>query len=361
MEKFIKGIFVTVMSLCLLVNIVFFFSLFGRTQKVTENTYYVGTLSQADSEEEKYIFNVVYYANRDNSGIELFEIQCNGYTDYTMSDVYSYGYQVVNNSESEGISYSQIVDHKDNFFFFKDETTIYNECNGYEYFYNTSNGTSFEATANMEDGLFKFDIDGEVYAFEFLGKVKTAENWHSVTHTVNDFELFASLMFDVVKSLNECSNMTSTAVQIKDIFKVYKVDSSGVFTELPDTTYESKFINFNFTVYDKGATNYTQSMFGAIEHNTKFSLDGITENSAYFADQYYFTVDERDFDIEYNFETASATVKLKNSTIEYLKSFNNLVINVDFNTANLDYPYFSYHLAQNWNGGIAHNEVKGVI
>ena len=73
--------------------------------KYIDNTFYVDEITLADESDKTNVIEVKYFANDNNNGLEMFEINFNQFMDEDRNAFYSQGMQFVANTEADNIDF----------------------------------------------------------------------------------------------------------------------------------------------------------------------------------------------------------------------------------------------------------------
>ena len=222
-----------------------------------------------------FTFVVNYYSNSDNSGVELYEIKVNYYTDYQLQDIYSLGLQIVNPSEME---FTISMD--------KMETTIFPWVNDNYYhsyhvkygsaqkaYFNTDDGVSFKATTtfNERNVPYIIRIDGKPYSFDFNKQNTYLYNtsiWGKKTY-VNYTSNFDYFLYKVYKATTDITDGTGVyknmKLELDDVFNMYEYNKlTGKFDILSTFGYDVSYVSFKVNYYETGAKRHEHSLFNQI-------------------------------------------------------------------------------------------------
>lgn len=244
-----------------------------------------GTISKnenADPDDERFVLEFVYYANKDNSGAEMLEFKLNCFSGINADYIYGYGVQIVNPSqmaiESKPNSSRNYTEHSGlmymtNHYYF--DISV-NYCSSIVSYYNTDDFVSYSATTSIADEAHPYivDIDGKLYSFDFnYDNVQLHSSTFigaSYYHFVSTFDYFLCKSYNAIKNLHNNDDSSTQGVyknltfEYADVFNFY-AENNGRFDELTDFTYSSNFMDCKVTYVDRGAGVHTDSMFGVIK------------------------------------------------------------------------------------------------
>ena len=234
--------------------------------------------SSIESDEDTaFTFVVNYYANEDNSGIEMYELKLNYYSDYKFQDIYSLGVQIINPGEmkfnanldkiEDGLFGEPWVDCN---FHFSYSVNFGNSKTSY---FNTDDGVSFESTEtfNSRGVPYIINIDDKPYAFDFnktttelkstsiLGK-KTYENFTS------SFDYFLYKIYDSTTNITDGDGIyKNLKLELIDVFNLYEYNATtGKFDKLSTFGYDVNYISFKVNYHSRGAMTHSDSLFNQI-------------------------------------------------------------------------------------------------
>lgn len=257
-------------------------AVFGKKQETVEST--VGSELKEAPKEDNHFFTFNYYSNKNNNGVECFEIKVNSYTDIDKTFTYGYGIQLVEPS------FKQVdVTNKTGLWFkYRYDSHIESTSTQTSY-YNTSNGIHYSATGQLnEQNRFLLDLgNDDVWMAKFKGSTKYqqvngplwtgAEYYHEY-----DCMFFVREMYDMVKTITLKNGVYENAflLDIEKFFLFSKMNDSGKFYELTEiedniglkqSTDIKNYMSCKISIFDDGMRYAKDSMFGQI--------GGVNENS----------------------------------------------------------------------------------
>ena len=232
--------------------------------------------SVAVDQKTKFAFNLKYFANHDNSGAEMLELNITYYTDINLQDVYSLGIQIINPGDLK----LNIIDVKSD-----DSFSEYNAYYSYAFKYNnakvaffqTDDGVSFKSTTtfNERQEPFILKIDEKPYAFDFEKQFKTEKFmqflWkNGYRHYVSSFDYFLYMIYDSTSKIVDGQGIyTNLKAELNNVFNIYEYnENSGKFDLLTNYGYSATYVPLHITYFDRGAMTHEDSMFGRIGHST---------------------------------------------------------------------------------------------
>lgn len=225
-----------------------------------------------------FTFVVNYYANKDGSGAELYELKLNYYTDYLLQDVYSLGLQIVNPGELKlGITQYHSEDNP-----FGDYHAYYKYYLNYGSaevaYFNTDDGYSFDSvtTFNERNVPYIIKIDDKPFAFDFDKTISTEKIgqflWRgSYRHYTSNFDYFLYRIYDSTTHLTAGEGIyKNLTLELTDVFNIYEYNSAtGKFDILSsEFGYDVEYISFKINYYERGALRHEDSLFNQIGKET---------------------------------------------------------------------------------------------
>lgn len=302
---------------------------------------YVASYKDPHTGEDVNAMSVQYFQNYNNTGKEVVELRVNGYSDQTMQAIYGRGYQLVidgNKTELyycdtyDGMSWSSMHKYDDK----NDEGQSKN-------FYYVS----------INDELYAIRLDGsytqktyEYYkllgsVFSYIVTSAITGNWglegtETIYYTMEDLLLHFK---DLATSLSYgTGDFELPVVDLGDFIHVYEVDEDGTVSDTPIGAGGQ--INSYFSIdvhYDRrGMTYAEQSMFKSVAGDSNYNVTGIDFDVNYWQSKVVYNLDESDFDYRYSSVDEGIYYFLSSSTINELKSYDNLEINITFNISNIE-------------------------
>lgn len=241
-----------------------------------------GTLSEEEilRYENRKLFDLSYYSNEKDNGIELQEAKINFFTDTTLTTAScrSTGMQYIGDFET----YTTEVTSEE-----EAQQGIREDF----YYYDTTNmvswsGGNLQTTLNRNAKLI-IKLDGEPYQIQLTGQYNYTSKerqwwtlwlWEKETkHTVfYDWgDVFADMM-TAVKTNNQGYGSCYIVLDLSKYFTLYKFDGNKfVENDVADEVFTYAVCKINF--YENGATSSSQSLFGLIEGNANYGTATDTE------------------------------------------------------------------------------------
>lgn len=329
-------------------------------EKVLSKTFYVGGLTLADGTTEN-IVEVEYFANKDNSGYEAFEIKYTYFMDETKENSYSQGFQYIADA---GTSINFGYAHDNIFKTFSSSTGAlgwkkkYYNCQNsnvptsnvstYNYM---SNGDEYILSTNPidEDSYFKIQIGEELYLMQFKHKdtpmsnntyigqknvyhnVFTSDEFHNM-YFVYDAHYFSRLLYESVKSANLGTNQ-EIVFEFGNLFNYYEyLEEDGQYSE-EKTNYDKtvkleadikSYFSIRVKTHENGLTCSDESMFGSVLGNQNFSLNGDYSSGDYFIGKTIIDCDISAFDFV-TVEDNNVALKLSDRFIDYYDKYKSTI------------------------------------
>lgn len=296
-----------------------------------------------DTDGKHAICTVKYYENADNTGIELLEVQFTGYTDTTQTNISSFGVQIVGsiNDLEATARFSKIV--KTGFAGIPTEFwhyyTFFDEKNyeaGKLCFYKQSDNLAYANvnTAFDEFGYIRFGIDDKTYA---LQPGLSRNDYKALWEQHRDVSSLSEFILNMQEIASSCPvGHSAKTFVFKDMFKLYEY-TNGKYEDISNQNniFTNLFIDFEH--YTTGATTANDSIFGMIQYNTNYTINGSSLLDEHFSDKALYKLTEQDFVFNFSEETSGHTGTLNESCYNYLVKNNiqnlHIVIDKDYLTS----------------------------
>jgi len=308
-------------------------------EKIVSNTINMDIMETVDGTDKKTFLEINYYKNKDNSGLELFEIKYNEFQDENLTNFVSVGSQYVANSINQDISFTLNTSSKSSAVPVAKKTLKTTKFGFFDLWSVTEHNWFYQA--KLEDGAsyyeyqsaddyefsigndincinsntkFKVTIGEDIYLVG-LKNAKVSEFYYgsltkdegSMTSDIYYKYAYLDNNFLAYSLYNMCKNSTSTSgsyelIQITDIFEYKKWDGK-TYQAIEETNNEKVKTEFNnnyiikINIHDEGATNATQSMFNQIQGDSQFNLTGGYVSEDYFYGLNVINVGLGDFDL----------------------------------------------------------------
>lgn len=368
--------------LCLTICGWYIYVAFFAKQKATSTTFKVGELTLADGTSENLI-EIQYFANKDNSGLEAFEIKYNYFLDEKRESFYSQGLQYVANNPYSNIKFQQV--HND---LTKVKTgksgvlflgTRYYECQNSIVLHDSAQRFNYQEVAEGNfikstnpiglDSFFKIQIGETLALMKFKGLDTQKDTSTSLGKSLfkNDFpakddshdmyliydqEYFSKLLYESVKSAELGANYEAI-FEFGDLFWYYKA------TEEDNTVYErinepvavgngeyldpgkikdfiKSYYSIRIKTFEYGLQKSQDSMFNSVLGNTNYNSTGKYQSDDYFVGKTVINCNIYSFDFE-NDGLNNLTLKLNDNFIsaheKYKKS---IVLSIEIDVDMLD-------------------------
>lgn len=230
----------------------------------------------------QFTFTINYYANKDNTGVEMYELKVSYFKDINLNEVYSLGVQVINPKELtyRFSEYDEKVKGPFGWIGVGDYHTYYN----YELIYNdaevtyfnSDDGLSYVSTNTLEDREepYIIKIEDKAYAFDFE-KEALMSTFHGITTGYNYFTSSFAYFFykvyvsstNITKGTGKYENLT---LEINDVFNFYEYNSlTGKFDiQKTDWGYDISYMGIKVNYYTRGAKMHEDSLYGQIGRET---------------------------------------------------------------------------------------------
>lgn len=323
---------------------------------------YATTVMDPQSGEVKPVIEANYYANKNGTGYQVFELVFNCYSGIGKQAIYSRGFQLVYDKDLNIIPYTYEVEN----------TTIKSDI----YQYNKYGNVAFETGHDYKWGdPMIIDIDGKTYAVKLDGQYQVSRkrvDAAKIARTIgfmglnlffegNEFEhteiktynyTFKDLLIKVGQIIKSCSNGTGDSVipliDLGDFLHVYNVDDNGQIAGEPLGKYTLQNSYFTMaTHYDnRGMVWSKQSLFESVAGNNQFNISGINEDVDYWQDKTQYTITEKDFTARYVNSENGFYYSLSTEKMNEIKNFDNTEVIIDFDVSkfsNVNVLGFDYY------------------
>ncbi len=354
------GLIILVMVASIISIIIYGYIYFFMPKKDVSYTYKVGTLKNVEDNDLKFVFNIRYYKNLDNSGVECFEIRNNSFIDEDQIDsdnpeVVGTGLQFVNpyfeifsDTVNFNINDETAEKYKNwsvyrtfayspqyySYLTFADNSTVVDkqEFISYSDYINKSkNGekVSIEDVENLVTGLsanlelyqnkfLKISIGDDMFLLKFKNEFQVSREettfftWLGFKNSVYGFQqTFMNLCLNLYQNLQdnkECENQ-ATLFELAEYldFSIYD-DESGTYKALTESQKEQrakieKYVNSYFAikldVYNYGLTKADESLFKCVKGLSTYNTDKNSGNTNdYFVGQAKIILTEKNFEFK---------------------------------------------------------------
>ena len=259
---------------------------YSAPERIVSTTFEGGMLTTADGT-SKHIFEIEYYRNDDNSGVEMFGLKSNYFLDENKTNTYSQGIQYLPSGSSNHLkfdnylSYSvtntggwqNLTEYHYDFHIKNIESQVYSELElrekslGLRIYdktlqildydladvseYNYSSIDNYETlieSANplSVDTMLKIELGGEIYGMKFKGSdtpisedlfmfsvfnsyTKWLANYYEYSHYYNtyNFNYFMELLYKSVKTSVKAGTNSTVIFEFGDMFDYYKYDAEN--------------------------------------------------------------------------------------------------------------------------------------
>lgn len=372
-------------------GVIYFFG----PEKYVSKTFNMDWLVTADESDTQPIFEVKYHKNKNNDGLEMFELKLNYFQDEEKNNIYSQGLQFVSNDEYTPIDFSFYVDDS------KPATrneakdynagivgvSVYDAWGGYKMngnnstYYNYMSDNDYATTTASTnpihmDSKLKIELSSssarETYWLGLKGtKIDTSNIepeskvltdaappfWAKQVYYYSyvDYNYLAKYLYDSVKPLKSGTSEVIIS-EFGNIFDFYKYDEGKrEYTKVtldPDKDADGKVIeevksycSIKIQVLDEGAKTYEDSLFKVIKNDGNFNLTPDRIKDDYFITRSIIACTNKDFDYVPMVEGYVA-LKLKQNFINaYLQYKNRIELSILIDLDELEkegYQFFGF-------------------
>lgn len=282
MPKWLRIVLIILLTFCVFADIWYFAIKNFKEEKEITHQFFVSTLKDVELDSEKNIINVNYYANKDNSGKEMFEIKFNYFMTEDSNDVLSAGIQML--ADEKPLAFSSVRYQEDGW---ANSKCYYRYTTENEYFqYNTHDEKSYTATAELgtKSSMLitindKEDNKPRYYKIKFRGqqnedyfryqKIWFADQFDYLDYDVN---YMAKLLLDMCKSQPYGTDEVQLFKFNENLFVYEKSNNDGTYTPIETTSDEASNVrvqieNYYYIrvkTYQRGANQASDSMFSCI-------------------------------------------------------------------------------------------------
>ena len=360
--RFFKNILVIISALlfvvCVGIDGWYLYVFYYAPDKLIDNTYEVGLQVLEDGTTD-YFAKIKYHSNRNENGLECFDVQFNYLLDENKTAFFSQGLQFVGNTKTDKIDWQYYVDAN----FTKVEMSYvadswYNQDRNYGFFgsyrtkdvtskvYNYASGNSYKTTTIStnpinNDSVFKIQLGDDLFNMKFKGTSTEMEDdnfvykeyggysfyffWgvdnYNYYYAYYDSYYFSKLLYDAVKTLKPGTKQ-AFVFEFGDIFNYYKYDASkGSYSDTALKNADSVIENLKsyYSIYvevvDDGVQKASDSLFNMVHGNANYNTTGQYDVDDYFVGRTVLKCDIYDFEF-LNIIDNYYALKLKNSFIE---------------------------------------------
>lgn len=401
--KVLKLIFIPILILSILASVIsiilYGYIYFFKPSKDVSYTYKVGTLKGVEDKDLKFIFNMRYFRNKDNSGVECFEIRNNSFIDESQIDaeqkeIIGTGIQFVN-------PYFEIFDDSSVTFNYTDETTdkyknqgrivrsfvyapqyylyttfandtVLTESNNFmtkkellKYIEDTGSWENEEVQAYCQ-GLIsnltlyqnhrlKVNLDDDLFEIKFKNEFQFTSREHhlfGINDKVYGFQqTFMNLCLKLYTALENHKEGEDQVVlmELSDYFDFLMYDEESktykMMTEVQQEqlTKIKKYVNSYFAikldVYNYGLTKADESLFKCVKGLSSYNTSKNTNSSDYFVGQTRVVLTEKNFEfklIDIQDKSKGYYITLKNDIKEYYSKIKDIILDIEINMSNLE-------------------------
>lgn len=378
MNKALKSVLISTLSIVLLICISicgwFAYIVFFAKQKASSTTFKVGALTLADGSQQNLV-EIQYFANKDNSGLEAFEIKFNYFMDEDREDFYSQGLQYTSADAYSKISFD--IGHNDITSVKVDSSGVlgwkkkYYECQNSYVPGATTNFFNYQEIAESNyvksthpiglDSFFKIQLSETLALMQFKGldtpkdelthlsEIRTYHNvWEADTYhdmyAIYNAEYFSKLLYESIKSAELGANYDAV-FEFGDLFWYYQAtkDDNTVYERINEPVvvgtgefldpgkikdYIQSYYSIRIKTFEYGLQRAQDSMFKSVLGNTNYNSTGKYTSDDYFVGRTVIDCNVYSFEFV-NDGLNNLTLKLSDTFVNYYKKYkNSIVLNV---------------------------------
>ena len=291
-----------------------YFKLSSTDVFTNQTSTYATSVIDPMTGEELSPLSASYYQNYNNTGKEVVEFQIRAYSDQNKSAIYRRGFQYIIDKE-----------------------------NGNElWYYDTYDRVSWESghkyneendAGQLREAYF-IELDGKVVGVRMDGTYQTK------THKVNGGNIAGNILLGPVWWISTAGtgDYTLPVIDLGDFLHLYEVDETGTVSDTPigDGGQINSYFTMDVHNDRRGMTYAGQSMFGIVANDPDFNISGIDYDAEYWKTSTVYNLDESDFEVRYSTVDLGYYYALSAETINELKNFENLDINIVFDISNIE-------------------------
>lgn len=300
------------------------------------------TDTQIAEYENRVLFNVNYYSNKNNNGLALNEVRLEYFTDYSMT---------TDTCRSTGIQLTyDLYDYLNTFLYDRDtyKSKYANNDNIKHYYYETYDGISWTGGFGFSelnkpltrDFAFICKIDNTPYLFQLDGTYeqevdKTFLGIPIGTKIVTKNYDYVDLIFELLSVAKTNSNGVGEYYISFDLSKYFTNvkaynEETKQFDKLPSVDIAKKYCMIKINYSDDGVTNVKQSMFKTIACDSSY---GIT-NVEYWQERFVFNLNETNLNLRYSDEFKGYFVSLSIADKNMFNDMPRAIVNISINLSN---------------------------
>lgn len=253
---------------------------------------------EIDYYESRYLFNVNYYSNDKNNGIELQEMQLNYFTDPSLE---------VGACRSTGMQY--LGDFQEYTIYVDNEKEANERVVSDFYYYDTTNMISWEggkvATQLNRNTKLIIKIEDKPFLIQLTGKVEDYKKflWWDILYSTTYYD-YGSVFYDVLNAVKTNSAGYGDyyiTLDLSNYFTVYEYNSeTGKWKEdnVTDDIFTYAVCKFHYD--ENGAINSNQSLYGIIACNSKYDKNETNVDTAYWQERMVYNLNETNMSYRYS-------------------------------------------------------------
>lgn len=235
--------------------------------------------------EARKLFNVQYYSNSVDNGIEVQELNINYFTDWTLTTnaVRGTGMQYLGNY----VPYTSTANDVDSFV--KLDFWYYDTTN----FISWSGGKV--ATQLNRDQKLIIKIDDKPYRIQLTKSWTVEDGWWIFKTTKYYYSDWGDVFADVLKAVKTNSQGYGEWYITLDLSDYFTIESFNEETKKfeKDTTTDilKNYATIKFNYYENGLANSSQSLFGLIEGDKTYGYQSSDVDTTYWQDRIVYNLD----------------------------------------------------------------------
>jgi len=342
-KNVLEIILIIYLILCVVCSAYWVYRKYFAPETTTDFTSHVGVLEDVNG--KRCAVEVVYYENRDNSGVELLDVKLNGYSDINNKNIVSFGIQIVGdfNNLKQAEDFHKVTKKGPLLGWFNFEGNYYysfisgdygkqNAESGMLNFYEEVDGFNYASLnrAFNDFGDINIDLNNVNYKFKLGYKRSSSQFLTETRYRVSSLSEFIKTLYVALKG--QSSGHKYTEFKFDNMFQVMQ-EQNGVYEDIStqDSVYNYFYIDINH--YTSGAKSANDSLFKQIQHNTNYVYLNNSLLDEHFRDENTYYLTERNCTFTYNSTTHQHDFDISTASYNEYKNKNlnyKLVIDKDY-------------------------------
>ena len=308
------------------------------------------TQTQKNALDERWFMEAKYFDNANKNGIALQELNFNYFQDWTLtSNVY----------RASGMQY--LGDYTHTIKKYSDEAYINNMLHNDFYYYDTTNGISWEGARGNAGSIgtklnrnteMIIKIDNKPYAIRMTGSHSYRTGWWifgSTTTVYYTYPMLFDRVFDAIKSNSRGYGEYYITLDLSSFFSISEYDqNTGKYKPDNVTNIIKNYAVLKFTYEPNGARASSQSMFGIIACNSKYDLSPPDYNTDYWQERLVYNLTQNDLHLRHSTAFDGSFVSLGLNTRQLFATMPRAKVNITINLDGTDIRGLDYSAFENF-------------